>query len=53
MELNKIYCMDCLEDMKQLDRDFIGFEISQEYVYIVNKRLANVQKGFFNKEGFF
>ena len=38
---------------KQLDRDFIGFEISQEYVDIANKRLANVQKGFFNKEGFF
>jgi len=38
---------------KQLDRDFIGFEISQEYVDIANKRLNNVQKGFFNKEGYF
>ena len=38
---------------KQLGFRSVGCEKEKEYVDIANKRLANVQKGFFNKEGYF
>lgn len=53
LELNKIYNMDCLEGMRQiengsgttaiacrlLNRKFIGFELSPEYHKIIEARL--------------
>ena len=37
---------------KQLNRNFIGFEISQEYVDIANERLRKVPKNLFDKKWF-
>ena len=59
MEINKIYNMDCLEGLKQtefmgsgttaiacrlLNRQFIGFELNQEYHKIAEARLSECQK---------
>ena len=39
LELDKIYNMDCIEGLKQLNRHFIGFEINPNYCNLANKRL--------------
>jgi len=39
LELNKVYCMDALEFLKQIPDNSIGCDNNQEYVNMANKRL--------------
>jgi len=46
MKINKIYCMDCIEGMKQLDDESIDAVVTDPPYFLINKE----GKGFMNKE---